>query len=137
VASREVAEKVGPVAEIADLLHAPLLHEESNDYWRSWVAANTVSCPEHLAGPRLWQAHLTVEAARRGQGIALANRFLLGDDLETGRLVHVMTGNLGACALGAYIFAARADQWRSTGIADLRRWLQSQTALMSFDSEPE
>ncbi len=37
-----------------------------------------------LPGPRLWHAHLTVEAARRGQGVALANPFLLGDDFATG-----------------------------------------------------
>jgi len=131
VASPEVAQAIGPVKEIACLLRAPLLHEETKDFWRAWFTANGIACPEHLAGPLLWQAHLTIEAARCGQGVALANRFLLGDDLKTGRLAAVIDRNAGAdVSLGAYVFAARADKWQSPAIAGLRQWLRSQTAEM-------
>ena len=41
-----------------------------------------------LRGPRLWHAHLAIEAARLGQGIALANRFLVEEDLTADRLVE-------------------------------------------------
>jgi DNA-binding transcriptional LysR family regulator len=129
VASPKVAQAIPPPKDVADLLRAPLLHEETKDYWRAWFTANGITCPEHLAGPLLWQAHLTIEAARRGQGVALANRFLLGDDLETGRLVEVIDRKAVAnVSLGAYVFAARADKWQSTAIAGLRKWLRSQTA---------
>jgi LysR family glycine cleavage system transcriptional activator len=115
----------------ADLLQAPLLHEESPDQWRAWFQAHGIDIATPLPGPRLWHAHLTIEAARRGQGVALANPFLLGDDLAAGRLVPLLSeaGSPGAVELGAYAFAARADRWQSPAIASFRRWLKSATAV--------
>ena len=114
----------------ADLLNAPLLHEESCQQWRVWLTARGVPVDGPLPGPRLWHAHLTVEAARRGQGVALANPFLLGDDFATGRLVRLLDDRPESrqIALGSYAFAARADRWQSSAITSFRRWLRSQTA---------
>lgn len=124
VASLKMTQSLGPIARIEDLLRAPLLHEESDAHWRSWFSACGVACPEHIPGPRLWHAHLAIEAARHGQGIALANPFLLGDDLATGRLAPVLNKHLGGrIALGAYAFTARADRWQSPAVGELRRWL--------------
>ncbi len=129
VASPGCAALLPPIRSPADLLNAPLLHEENSRQWRSWFTAYGVPVGPPLPGPRLWHAHLTVEAARRGQGVALANPFLLGDDFATGRLVRL----LDACAenqqvaLGAYVFAARADRWHSSAVASFRAWLRGQT----------
>lgn len=113
-----------------DLLTAPLLHEESDQQWRAWFSAHGVPVGRELQGPRLWHAHLTLDAARRGRGVALANPLLLGDDLETGRLVNVFgaTRPHGEVTLGAYAFAARADRWQSAAVSSFRRWLRSATA---------
>ena len=113
----------------ADLLHAPLLHEESSRQWRNWFTACGVPVNGPLPGPRLWHAHLTVEGARRGQGVALANPFLLGDDFATGRLVRLLDERTNGrqVALGSYVFAARADRWQSAAITSFRSWLKSQT----------
>lgn len=124
VASPQLTRALRPLANIEDLLHAPLLHEESAVQWRAWFSACGVACPENLAGPRLCQAHLAIEAARHGQGVALANPFLIGDDLSSGRLVPVLDKHLGGrIPLGIYAFAARADRWQSPGVAEFRRWL--------------
>jgi LysR family glycine cleavage system transcriptional activator len=130
VASPGRAALLPPLRTPADLLNAPLLHEESCQQWRIWLTARGVRVDGPLSGPRLWHAHLTVEAARRGQGVALANPFLLGDDFATGRLVRVLDDRPESrqIALGAYTFAARADRWQSTAITCFRRWLRSQTA---------
>ncbi len=114
----------------ADLLNAPLLHEESPDQWGAWFTAHGIDIATPLPGPRLWHAHLTIEAARRGQGVALANPFLLGDDLTAGRLVPLLKNpdGGGAVQLGAYAFAARADRWQSAMVTSFRRWLKSATA---------
>jgi DNA-binding transcriptional LysR family regulator len=129
VASPGVARSLRPITRIEALLQAPLLHEESDAHWRSWFAACGVVCPPSLPGPRLWQAHLALEAARHGQGVALANPFLLGDDLSTGRLVRLLERNLGgSIPLGAYAFTARADRWQAPVVADLRRWLRAEVA---------
>ena len=124
VASPKWVRAARPIGRIEDLLQAPLLHEESDAHWRSWFSACGVGCPDSLPGPRLWQAHLAIEAARHGQGVALANPFLLGDDLSTGRLVPVLDKHLGGrVQLGAYAFTARADRWQYPAVAELRRWL--------------
>jgi LysR family transcriptional regulator, glycine cleavage system transcriptional activator len=137
VASPLLARSLRPIARIEDLLRAPLLHEESAAQWRAWFAACGIACPETLPGPRLCQAHLAIEAARHGQGVALANPFLVGDDLSTGRLVPVLDKHLGGrVPLGTYAFTARADRWQSPGVAELRRWLLVEIAKSLDQSLP-
>lgn len=127
VASPELLEKLSPDLRTAgDLLSAPLLHEDSDEEWRGWLCANGVVTAPRLSGPRLWHAHLTLDAARRGEGIALANAFLLGDDLEAGRLARVNLGQ--SVVLGSYMFFARRDRWDAPAVVRFRRWLQSLSA---------
>lgn len=127
VANPGCAAALQPVLHAADLLKSPLLHEESDHQWIAWFAAHGVDCKGALRGPRMWHAHVAIEAARRGQGVALANHFLLGDDLATGQLVQLFPAALPgpASALGAYVFAARADRWQSSGVTRFRRWLKT------------
>jgi len=129
VASPQLRSSLGELTSASDLLRAPLLHEENDGQWRSWFLANEITCPDHLAGSRLWHAHLALAAARQGQGVALANPYLLQDDLETGRLVRLLDGERSvAIALGAYVLSARADRWHARAISDFRRWLRSEMA---------
>ncbi len=132
VASPECLAALPKITQASDLLKAPLLHEESHDQWRYWLSVNGVTPPEQLPGPRLWHAHLTVEAARRGQGIALANPFLLGDDLSTGRLVDPLAEISPPVALGAYVFTARADRWQAPAIVRFRHWLKKAVAEVEW-----
>ena len=127
VASPTLAASLQPLQTVKDLMTATLLHEEDDEYWRSWFAAHEISCPGHLAGPRLWHAQQAIEAARRSQGIALVNTFLVGDDLASGNLVRLFQpGATPWVELGTYVFAARADRWQSRAIADFRRWLRAE-----------
>jgi len=130
VASPECAALLGPITAAAQLLRAPLLHEESCIQWRVWFAAHGVLVDHDLSGPRLWHASLTVDAARRGRGVALANPFLLGDDLARGRLVSLLGGGLGEgqITLGAYAFAARVDRWQAAPVVAFRHWLRQNTS---------
>jgi LysR family glycine cleavage system transcriptional activator len=133
VASPAVAAQLQPIAKPADLLRAPLLHEEDYLQWEAWFASHGVSVATALRGPRLWHAHLTVEAARQGQGVALANRFLLGTDLATGRLVQVVpkTAEIASVSLGAYVFSAKADRWQSKTVVCFRNWLKQATSALA------
>ncbi len=55
---------------------APLLHEESTDQWGAWFTAHGLrGFQRPCRGRDSWHAHLTIDAARRGQGVALANPF--------------------------------------------------------------
>jgi len=111
------------------LLNIPLLHENENE-WRGWFAAQGIEVKSALKGPRLWHAHITVDAARRGEGIALANPFLIEDDLETGRLVRVggERKNRFAVSIGAYYLMLREDLCHSTSILRFADWIQKATA---------
>lgn len=80
----------GPIEVLhpSDFLDLPLLHEASTLYWQHWLEYSGVADFPILRGPRLWHAHLTIEAARLGQGVALANTLLVEQDLATGTLVE-------------------------------------------------
>lgn len=128
VASPEYLAGAPAVTAPADLLAHQLLHEENFENWRAWLTAHGLEGELQLTGPRLWHGHLTVDAARRGRGIALVNHFLAADDLAAGRLVEVQAPGFKPLSLGAYQFVARADRWNAPPIARFREWLVGQTA---------
>ncbi|MEO8313731.1 MAG: LysR substrate-binding domain-containing protein [Pseudomonadota bacterium] len=139
VASPELKRSLGEIRTIEDLLKAPLIHEESAQQWLSWFAACGVACPNNLAGPRLWYGHVAIEAARQGQGIALANPFLVAGDLASGTVVPVLDpASFPAVTLGSYVFLARADRWHRPEVAQFRDWLvQEMARLMPVISSDE
>ena len=106
----------------SDLLGASLLHEASIDQWRRWFEQHGVDSEGKLDGPRFWQGHLTLAAARRGQGIALANALLVDDSLRKGELVEV--GTFDPVFLGSYMLTSRRSRWRGEALANFRRWIE-------------
>jgi LysR family glycine cleavage system transcriptional activator len=130
VASPARAAMLGDVSSPADLLRAPLVHEENDNDWRQWLIAHDVPVTATLPGPRLWQAQLTLDAARRGLGVALTNRYLTGDDFEQQRLVVLTPPAHGdkPVIFGSYVFCARADRWQTPAIMRFRNWLRLATA---------
>ncbi len=129
VASPALLATLPAIKAVSDLLSLPLLHEESDDQWYRWLTAYGMRADRPMRGPRLWPAQITLEAARRGQGIALANSLLLSEDLAAGDLVVVWPqAPVATVALGAYVFTARADRWHTHAVARFRRWLRSITA---------
>ncbi len=119
---------------VRDLLDLRLLHEENDSEWRLWLHAQHVDPgPATISGPRLWHAHVMLDAAKTGQGIALANRFLTEDYLASGQLVRVQTSAQPFIdvSIGDYRFVAREDRWASPALARFRYWL-SETARGSL-----
>lgn len=125
VASPDFLASFGRIEQPGDLLKAPLLHEEHDEQWRAWFAANGLEHAERLRGDRLWHAHLALTSARLGAGIALASSFLLGDDLASGRLVEVASPPAGRppIRLGGYVLVGRKDRWNRPIDSAFRRWL--------------
>ncbi len=112
----------GPLPGPADLLRARLLHEEDQGQWRRWFLACGIDSPADLPGPMLWHSTLAIDAARNGDGVALANSLLLGDDLRAGRLVEPVTSDV---RLDPYMLVCRADRRRQPAIQSFCRWLLS------------
>ncbi len=110
------------VRKAADLLALPLVHEESTAQWEAWFRAQGIADVPTLRGPRLWHAHLAIEAARLGQGAALANTLLVEDDLAAGRLVELAPSDV---VLGGYYLVGPSSQWRDPAVAALRAWLKT------------
>ena len=107
----------------AGLLRAALIHEDSAEQWQTWFATLGIAPTKPLDGLRLWHSHLALEAARHGQGVALANTVLVRDDLASGRLREVGQSEV---FLGAYEFMARRDRWNDAPLRQFRLWLQTE-----------
>lgn len=66
-----------------------------------------------------------LDAAKSGQGIALANDFLVRNDLLSGQLVALKPSDaaFGPASIGSYHFTARSDRWHNDTLARFRNWL--------------
>lgn len=114
----------------ADLLQHRLLHEDSFQTWAKWLASYGVEDSSGLTGARLWEGHLTLDAARHGRGIALANPVTAGADLQSGALIDIGKDNPHfAPRLGRYTLYARRDRWNDPLLRRFRQWVTS--ALMA------
>lgn len=129
VASPDYVTRHGQIRSPAEAQERALLHEDNCDNWKAWFAAYGLEKDE-LAGPRLWHGHLTMDAARRGRGVALGHHFLAADDLAAGRLARACVEGepFRPLSLGAYVFIARADRWDARPVARFRKWLMAQVA---------
>lgn len=96
VASPVLLERV-PLREPADLAAHVLLHDEVlRDHpgrvgWRRWLEAAGARDVDPDRGPRFSHAHMALEAAVAGQGVALGRTTLVSRDLSEGRLVRPLS----------------------------------------------
>jgi len=72
VASPAYLARCAAISSVQELARASLIHEESTEQWERWFQLAGHAAPVVLRGQRLWHAHLAIEAARVGQGVALA-----------------------------------------------------------------
>jgi len=84
------------------LLHADLLRV-SRQPWRPWFKAAGVVCQEPDHGPLFSDSGLMLDAAVRGQGIALARNVLAQHDIEMGRLVRVCNVSIECVYYAIYL----------------------------------
>lgn len=123
VASPQWMEGHPQVRSASDLATVSLIHEESREQWSDWFdRAGVRPCPA-LKGPLLWDAGLTIDAALRGQGVALAPRLVSGQLIREGRLVELFDT---AVQQGDYYLVASRKQSRSKAVRLLSAWLQTE-----------
>jgi DNA-binding transcriptional LysR family regulator len=75
----------GPFDDVSSLLHAELLHDDSETAWRDWLAMEGMPLPQG-AGPIFADFNLLVTALKAGQGIGLCPTALLHDEIADGLL---------------------------------------------------
>lgn len=112
-----------PITDLADLARLPLVHEDTREQWRDWLARAGLDPVPPLDGPRLWYANVAIEAALMGQGVALVNRFQVAAELADGRLVELLHTDV---SIGAYVLQADAARWSEAALARLRTWLRTE-----------
>jgi LysR family glycine cleavage system transcriptional activator len=91
VCNAALLERDPPLAQPEDLLGHALLHDSRTEEdgggcaWPDWFGSAGLRV-QRLDGPRFSNAHLAIEAAIGGLGVALARATLVHDDLAEGRL---------------------------------------------------
>jgi LysR family transcriptional regulator, glycine cleavage system transcriptional activator len=121
VASPAYLARYPAVTCLTELATTTLIHEESTEQWERWFELAGAADLPSLRGQRLWHAHLAIEAARLGQGVALANDVLVDEDLRSGALVEVLPSSV---YMEAYQLIALRERWDDPAIVALRDWLK-------------
>lgn len=79
-----------------DLRRHKLLHLEDTDWqwlnWRMWLTEMDTEAPSESHGLVINNYPLLIEAAKKGQGLALGWRYLVDHELEAGNLVRPIEG---------------------------------------------
>lgn len=119
VASPAVAARLGR-APGPDLNGVALLHD-AHDLWPQFLGLALQSAPGVAKNIRFNQTSLAIEAAIAGQGLALASRFFVADDLASGRLVQVLGAELRTGS-DFYLVAPRKPR-HAGSVNAVRGWL--------------
>ena len=114
-----------------DLGKVELLHDDVRDAWQRWLELRGVSAASATRGTVLTDSSMLVEAAVRGQGVALARWSLAIDDLATGRLVCPFPRIRPLPTGLAYYVAAPRERLARAPVAAFRDWLRREASELT------
>ncbi|MDN7140935.1 LysR family transcriptional regulator [Pseudomonas sp. JQ170] len=117
-----------PLRSPADLLAYPLLSIDwlpkfvSPPSWRDWFAAQQVECPHLRQSYRVFSlSYMALQAAVRGQGIALGQCSMIADELASGRLIMPFPKALPMPT--SYFLVSSKSAYEKAHCRDFQRWL--------------
>ncbi len=104
-----------------------LQHATRPEAWQEWLHACGVDSIDGHIGPRFEQFHMVIQAAIAGLGLALLPRFLIQEELSSGRLVVAVDRPVESGEHGYYLVhpARKADLRK---VVLFREWLLEQCA---------
>jgi LysR family transcriptional regulator, glycine cleavage system transcriptional activator len=124
VCAKQLLERLGPVADAADLSRYPLLHSNTEP-WRAWrESKGTVADEWAVRGSTFDDSVAVIRAAQAGQGLALARWSLVSGDIAEGRLV-IASHKIVPMDRG-YFFVCPASYLGVEKVATFRNWLVQQ-----------
>ena len=135
VCSPRLLEAGPPLRAPADLARFTLLHEDlwADSLgrlhvigWGAWLAAVGAGEVDASRGPRFAQTHMSLQAALAGQGVALADQVVAGEDLRAGRLVRALPQEVAADS--GYWFVCPEGIVAQPRVAAFRAWLLEEAA---------
>ncbi len=112
-----------PLKSPDDLRHHTLLHDDTHDDWRVWLAAANVTLAgfDPRRGPGFDDSSMLIQAAVEGQGVAVARSALAAKDLIAGRLVKPF--DIAIPAQFAYYVVYPKDRADEPKIRAFAEWL--------------
>jgi LysR family glycine cleavage system transcriptional activator len=108
-----------------DLAKHTLLRAD-DEAWKPWFEAVGLDWPEPSRGPIFNDSALMLQACAEGQGVALARRSLLGNDVRNGLLVRLFDIDVPAARRYYLVYPPRLAE--SPKLALFRTWLTSEIA---------
>jgi LysR family glycine cleavage system transcriptional activator len=129
-----------PLRDPRDLAQFTLLHEDTwadslgrlHDIpWGAWLAAVGAGDVDASRGLHFAQTHMSMQAAMAGQGVALANHVLAGEDLRAGRLVRPLPQEVAADS--SYWFVCPESAVTRPRVAAFRAWVLEEAASERAD----
>ncbi len=109
----------------ADLARYTLLRAEG-EFWKPWFEAAGLDWPEPTRGPMFSDSSHMMQAAAEGQGIALARKTLLANDLRNGVLVQLFDVVVRSPFRTFLVYPPRLAD--SPKLAQFRNWLREEIA---------
>ena len=114
------------LAEPADLLRAPLLRSYRPQDWPAWFKAAGLDAI-NVRGPLFDSSLIMVQAAMRGEGVALAPVSLFRRELRSGQLMRPFAIEAD---VGGYFLTRLKSRQPTAGMAAFRTWLME--SFMEF-----
>jgi LysR family glycine cleavage system transcriptional activator len=108
-----------------DLLGMRIMRED-RDHWQKWFEAAGVTIDQPIEGPLFNDSTYSLQAAARGEGIALARRSIIGEDLERGTLKRLF--KLAVPCRESYWFVSPKDTVNTASVKAFRAWVKSELA---------
>ena len=107
-----------------DLRNHPLIRgDTAHDLWKRWLKAAGLEDMPVLWSLEADHFHLMYQAARGGQGVAIASAVAVADDLETGRLVRPF--DLAVPSEGSYFIVGARGRLRKPKVRRFVDWLKN------------
>jgi len=108
----------------ADLLQMRIIRED-RDYWDEWFVAAGVKLDKPLAGgPFFNDATYSIQAATRGEGIAMTRRSIIGEDLERGTLRRIF--DISIRTNERYWFVSPKELAELPKVKAFREWVKAE-----------
>lgn len=125
VASPALLKGKHPLRHPTDLKYHVLLHEEGNEVdWRMWLMAAGVEGVDASRGPVFSHSTMAIQAAIRGEGVALGRTALIEEELAAGQLVRLFDLRLKAGM--AYYIICPPRALERPKVRAFRDWLLSE-----------
>lgn len=118
--------KRGAPRSPSDLLGLRIIRED-RDLWDEWFQAAGVSAGKRLeGGPRFNDSTYALQAAARGEGVALARRSIVAEDLERGTLERLF--DVAFSSPYHYWFVSPRELAAAPKVRRFRDWVRTELA---------